>query len=292
MSYGRIADRFEKGFGLITNRSALNRAVGRLAVRLEPTYERIMEQARSRLMLSPDETGWKIGGHKAWLHVAATREESVFRITRGRGQGDAETLIGREYCGTIVRDGWIGYRAAGAFPKARSQTCLAHILRRIGDLLDLEPTPAARRWLVMLRKLLQRALRIRDRRDNAEIGPHGLMVAIGQVESQIDNLLDARLLHAGSRRLLAHLRRERHALFTFLHRDAVPATNFLAEQAIRPAVVNRKMSGGNNTPRGARTPEVLMSVFHTARKRGVDAIAVATQALRDNNTVDAILSQR
>lgn len=216
----------------------------------------------------------------------------MFKITRGRGRGDAEALIGREYGGTIVRDGWIAYRAAGAFPNARSQTCLAHLLRRIGDLLDLEPDQAAVRWLVALRKLLRRAIRIRDRRDAAVIGPHGLMVAIGQVESQIDKLLDVSLSHAGSRRLLAHLRRERHALFTFLHRDAVPATNFLAEQAIRPAVVNRKMSGGNNTPLGARTQEVLMTVLHTARKRGVDAIALATLALRDPASVDRILIRR
>jgi len=62
---------------------------------------------------------------------------------------------------------------------------------------------------------------------------------------------------------------------------AVPATNYLAEQAIRPAVVNRKMSGGNNTPRGARTQQILMTVFHTARKRGADALAIATNALRN-----------
>ncbi len=74
-------------------------------------------------------------------------------------------------------------------------------------------------------------------------------------------------------------------MFTFLYLDAVPATNFLAEQAIRPAVVNRKMSGGNNTPRGARTQEILMSVLHTARKRAADAVAIAVQALRDPASV-------
>lgn len=292
VSYARIADLFEKGFGLVTTASTMNRAVGRLGLHLEPVYERVREQVRNRPMLSPDETGWKIGGHKAWLHVAATREESFFMFSRGRGRVDAEALIGREYAGTIVRDGWIGYRGANAFPNAASQTCLAHILRRIGHLIDLAPGKAAVRWLVTLKKLLTRAIRIRDRRDSAEIGPHGLMVSIGQVESQMDRLLEECPSHAGCRRLTAHLRRERGALFTFLNRDAIPATNFLAEQAIRPAVVNRKMSGGNNTFRGAHTQEVLMTVLHTARKRGVDGIALVTQALRDPRSVDSILSSR
>lgn len=288
VSFERIADLLEKGFGLRTNRSTLNRAIARLGVRLETVYERIGAQIRSRPMLSPDETGWKIGGHKAWLHVAATREESFFRFARGRGRVEAEALIGRDYHGTIVRDGWIGYRGAGVFPQARSQTCIAHILRRIGDLIELDPGKNAILWLVRLKKVLKRALRLRDRRDEAQIGPHGLMVSIGQIESEFDRLLQRCPRHQACRRLMRHLRREREAMFTFLRRDAIPASNFLAEQAIRPAVVNRKMSGGNNTLSGAHTQEVLMTVLHTGRKRGIDFMAVATNALRDPSSADSI----
>lgn len=292
VSYGRIADLFERGFGLITSRSAVNRAVARLGSRLEPVYQRIGTQIRSRPMLSPDETGWKIGGHKAWLHVAATREESVFRFARGRGRVEAEALIGREYSGTIVRDGWIGYRGAGSFPNARSQTCLAHILRRIGDLIELEPGKRAERWLRALKDVLKRAIRVRDQRDSAEIGPDALIEAIDQVEREFDHLLKHCPRHTSCRRLRGHLQRERGAMFTFLHRDAVPASNFLAEQAIRPAVVNRKMSGGNNTETGARTQEVLMTVLHTGRKRRLDFIAIATEVLRDPTSVDRIFLDR
>lgn len=288
VSFERIADLLDKGFGLQTNRSTLNRAVARLGSRLEAVYERIGAQIRSRPMLSPDETGWKIGGHKAWLHAAATREESFYLFSRGRGRADAEALIGRDYNGTIVRDGWMGYRGAGVFPQARSQTCIAHILRRIGDLIELDPGKSAVAWLVRLKAVLKRALRVRDRRDDAQIGPHGLMVSIGQIESEFDRLLRGCPRHPSCRRLMRHLRREREAMFTFLHCDAVPASNFLAEQAIRPAVVNRKMSGGNNTLTGAHTQEVLMTVLHTGRKRGIDFIAVATNALRDSSSVDSI----
>ena len=108
VSFERIADLLDKGFGLKTSRSTLNRAVARLGSRLEAAYERIGAQIRSRPMLSPDETGWKIGGHKAWLFVASTREESFYRFSRGRGRVEAEAPIGRNYNGTIVRDGWIG----------------------------------------------------------------------------------------------------------------------------------------------------------------------------------------
>ncbi len=167
VSYGRIADIFDKGFGLVVSRSTLTRAVERLADTLEPAYRQIGQTVQSRPMLSPDETGWKIGGHKAWLHVAATREESYFKIAPGRGRAEAEELIGKDYCGTIVRDGWVAYRGENAFSKASSQTCLAHILRRIKGLIEIGPEEPALCWLAALKKLLKRAIRIRDRRDDA-----------------------------------------------------------------------------------------------------------------------------
>ena len=52
-------------------------------------YEEIGKRLRSAAMLSPDETGWKIGGSRAWLPAAATREDSFYLITRGRGTTEA-----------------------------------------------------------------------------------------------------------------------------------------------------------------------------------------------------------
>jgi transposase len=48
----------------------------------------------------------------------------------------------------------------------------------------------------------------------------------------------------------------------------IEPTNWRAEQAIRPAVVNRKVWGGNRTATGAKAQSILLSVFETAR-RGV-----------------------
>jgi len=67
------------------------------------------------------------------------------------------------------------------------------------------------------------------------------------------------------RKLAKHLYAEERALFTFLTHDGVDATNWRAEQAIRPAVVNRKVWGGNRTWRGAATQARMMSLIRTAR---------------------------
>ena len=82
------------------------------------------------------------------------------------------------------------------------------------------------------------------------------------------------------RRFAAHLRVELPALLSFLFDSTVDATNWRAEQAIRPAVVNRKVSGGNRSDRGAETQQVLASVVRTARQRGCNATNVLVEILR------------
>lgn len=58
------------------------------------------------------------------------------------------------------------------------------------------------------------------------------------------------------------------------------ATNWRAEQALRPAVVNRKVSGGNRSTRGAAAPEILSSVIQTARLRNLHPRDVIVDLLR------------
>ena len=53
---------------------------------------------------------------------------------------------------------------------------------------------------------------------------------------------------------------------------SIDATNWRAEQAIRPAVVTRKVCGGNRTRKGADTQQVLASVVRTARQRKLDKL--------------------
>ncbi len=81
-------------------------------------------------------------------------------------------------------------------------------------------------------------------------------------------------------RLAKHLRRNQKALFVFLDREDVEATNWPAEQAIRPAVVNRKSCGGNRTWRGATTQATLMSLLRTCQQQDVNSLSALTTILR------------
>jgi transposase len=131
-----------------------------------------------------------------------------------------------------------------------------------------------------VRALLLLALQLRDRYLAGEITEHGARVARGFLRRRMDDLLSAGFSNPSNGRLAAHLRRNREALFFFVDRPDVEATNWPAEQAIRPAVVNRKVWGGNRTAVGARAQAVLMSVLRTSQQRLLDPVDVFSRMLR------------
>lgn len=88
------------------------------------------------------------------------------------------------------------------------------------------------------------------------------------LQHDVDELLAGNPAHP-NRKLLKHLANEREHLLTFLTCPGVAATNWRAEQAIRPAVVNRKNWGGNRTHHGAQVQQTLMSVIRSSRQQHV-----------------------
>ncbi|MCA1677597.1 MAG: transposase [Actinobacteria bacterium] len=113
-----------------------------------------------------------------------------------------------------------------------------------------------------------------------EAKPTALAEGRAELRSRLDKLLEGNPTHAPNRRLLGHLANERENLLTFLDTPGVQATNWRAEQAIRPAVVNRKHWGGNRTWCGADTQQVLMSVIRSARQQSTDPVALLADLQR------------
>lgn len=279
LSYGKIADVFKEMADLEVSRSALCRAVARLAQAAEPSYEKLVENVRGSDVVYPDETGWRIGGRSSWLWTFVTAGQTVYRIARGRGYQDAAHVLGEGYSGLIGSDGWAPYRR---FVHAERQTCLAHLLRRCREMQEVA-TGSAAQFPSEVQALLQAALNVRDRRDSQQISLRGVKIAKGRLQARLVRLLAQEQVDPASRRLAKHLRRHENELFVFLERPEVEATNWPAEQAIRPAVVNRKSCAGNRTARGAHHQGILMSVLRTGHQRKLSPIDLLTGILSNTH---------
>ena len=275
VSFGKIATLFHQRLRLTLTRGAIVRALHRTARQAAPTYEALCQTVRGSPMVSPDETGWRVGGRLHWLWAFATPDTTVYAIRKGRGFPEAASILGADFGGVLVRDGWAPYRQ---FTRAAHQTCLAHLLRRARLLRQDHPhtrLPAA------VHGLLRQALALRDRHHAGTVSVHGLAVARGRLIAALGTVLDRTSSVADVERFAAHLTVEFPALFSFLFEPTLDATNWRAEQTLRPAVVTRKMAGGGNrSRRGAATQQVLASVLRTAHLRDLDAVPLVVDLLR------------
>lgn len=263
LPYGKTAAVLEEGFGLRVSRGGLCQAMARVARKGEPTYRALIEQIRGSPSVTPDETGWKVGGQLWWMWAFSTSQVTVYAIQPGRGFEQAAMVLGADFAGFLVRDGWSVYRQ---FLQALHQTCLAHLLRRCREMILVAGKGEAA-FPRTVQAILQEALQLRDRRETGQISDRGVAVARGRLEARLDWRLQRRYRSPRNRRLANHLLRERDALFTFLNCPGLEATNWRAEQAIRPMVVTRKVWGGNRTAEGAHAQGVLVSILRTCRQQ-------------------------
>ena len=273
LSHGKVTQLLRQRFGLAVTTSTVPRALHRAARQAQPTYAALCATIRGSPVVAPDETSWKVDGHGQWLWAFATPETTVYAIQPGRGFGAAAAILGADYAG--------GWSVTGGRRTAASPT---------PPIKPVWPICCAARatW----RATIPRPVR-RPRHDHLAAGarhprprvagvisPHGAAVARGHVLTHLFTALD----HVGSvpdmQRFAAHLSTELPALFSFLFDPAVDATNWRAEHALRPAVVNRKVCGGNRSARGAHTQQVLTSVLRTAQQRQLDASEVLVDLLR------------
>jgi transposase len=288
LSHGKARTLFERLFGIKISRAASIRGQLRLADKLRPSYGKISSHVRGSPWVVCDETGWRVEGENAWLHDFVTDRATLYWIDPTRSGEPAELILGEDYSGVMIHDGWSVY---DRFTSARHQQCLAHLLRRCGELLDVARGAAAR-FPRAVKALLQRALGFRDRYRSGMLSRRGLKVFAGRLTAELRRLVSRKPRDSGHARFSKHLEKHADELFTFLREPEVDATNWRAEQAIRPAVVNRKVWGGNRTWEGANAQSILMSVLVTCGQQGIDALEfLATNLKSEKPLVIPILGR-
>jgi transposase len=276
LSHGKVTRCLESLFGIRLSRGGSVHTVLRAADRCEPVYESIRETVRQSDWVVPDETGWRVAGYPAWLHTLVSPQATAYVIDPTRSGAVAEDILGLDYDGTMIHDGWSPY---DQFEKALHQQCLNHLLRR-ADNMAATATRGAVCFPRRVAELLRTGLDLRDRYVAGKISRHGLAVARGRLENQLSDLIFPPKTNPANETLAQHLWNHRDELFTFLRQPGLDATNWRAELAIRFGVILRKVWGGSRTWVGAWAQAVLMSVWRTCWQQARSALDFLSQLLR------------
>ena len=165
------------------------------------------------------------------------------------------------------------------FEDAVHQQCVAHVLRRARDLLATA-TRGAVRFPRQVIALFTEAIHWRNGYAPGSWTSDQLEEHREGFDDRLRRLLLRPRAVPAHATLARHLWRHFGQWFGFVFDPRVEPTNWRAEQAIRPAVVNRKVWGGNRTAAGARAQGVLMSVLETCRRQGRAVVDHVSQTLR------------
>lgn len=282
LSQGKISRFFRMFFGIKLTRGGSCQIMLRAADRCQADYQAIVKQVRQSPNIVPDETGWRVGGALAWLHAAVGCDAVgsvtavAYLISRRRGFEASSLLIGPDYEGNMTHDGYASYEQ---FILALHQSCLDHLMRRCRTMIE-QASDAAAAFPKQILALLRQSLQARDRRDAGQITPAQAGALARRLERRMQTLVAGPRRNPANDRLANHLWKRLDSLFTFLQFQGIDATNHKAEQAIRPAVVNRKVWGGNRTQAGAAAQAILMSVIFTAHRLKRDVLELMSQKLR------------
>ena len=281
LTHGKVKRLLSVLFDLTIARSTAVRSMLRTAARVQPALTEIKAEIRGSPVNNVDETGWKQSGLLKWLHVIVSPRAVLYQIG-SRGREVLQSLIGLGYRGSLIHDGYAAYQA---FWRATHQQCIAHLLKRCRELLEVA-TGGAVRFPRAVKELLQRGLAARDRYFAEELTAMGLKRIATGLTRELGDLVHPVKSHADNERFAKFLENHLDEVFPFLRNpDVVSATNNESESELRYNVIARKLSGGNRSDAGVAAQESLPSVIRTCRKLIRDPFEYLVQALTSTTPV-------
>jgi len=186
-----------------------------------------------------------------------TAEATLFALRASRGRAVLSEILGEDFEGTIVCDGWSAYPAFSG----NLQRCWAHLLREAEDVAsETAGGEAIAQRLHRLYEGLRTFLA-------ADPGPQARRRMREQARATLTGIVETAVETEAVADFLEKLERGLDHWLTFVTEPGVAPTNNAAENALREPIVLRKIIGTLRTESGRVTHETLLSLVATWRQR-------------------------
>ena len=252
-------------FGLDVSVGVLSGTQVAIGKTLAAPMAEIAAAARQAAVVHIDETGYPQQRERGWLWTLITPEVSLFRLQPQRTRAVALDLLGEQYGGIVISDRYTVY---DYLPNDQRQVCWAHLLRDFQRIAERpgEAGAIGERLLSYGRQTFK-ILHAHEAGSLSDEGYHALLSPLRRlVHLELEAGKEGD--HAPTANTCERLLKLEPALWTFTLNEAVEPTNNAAEQALRPAVIKRKLSFGTRSKAGATFLERFLSVAATCRKQG------------------------
>jgi transposase len=260
MSYERTQKALQDLHGVELSQGAINRMMGRAGRAAQEALKPIEAAVRQSVVVNSDETGARVAGRTWWHWVFCTLTAVLHVIKPSRASAVIDT---------VMADSQVEVWGSDCLPaqlkaeRPHRQLCLAHQNRDLQRVIDQYPQGW---WASAVQILFRAAISLHHLRDQLSV--QHFQTHRTRLERLCDWLLTRSPPQAQALKLHKRYLKHRHHLFVFLYRTDVEPTNNVAERALRPAVIQRKVTGGFRSQWGAEAYAALASVIDTAKLQG------------------------
>jgi transposase len=200
---------------------------------------------------------------------------TVFRQGLSRSAAAAIELLGDAFAGMVVSDRFSSYNH---LPTHQRQLCRAHLKRDLTAIAERTGTNA--QFGAQLLQLQQQLFEHWHQWKAGAADWLALQRSCQPIRLAFEQTLQ-RVVELGCQkgeqspwaktvRTCQQLANQKQALWTFLEHPGIEPTNNAAERALRPAVIQRKISHGVQSAQGALCRSRLLTVTTTLRQQGRD----------------------
>ena len=252
---GQVLNNF---YGIQLGEGTISNILNRMRKKAEPAYQAIRHKIEKSPVVGADETGSKVNGELQWMWTFQNKLVTYIFRDPSRGKAAIDKHFPDGFPSSIL----VTDRHASYFnlQTAGHQICLAHLLRNLTFLDELDPEQD---WTKRMLNLL---------RDGIQQRKHTAFNCADyqHFKDRFDNLMQEDLNECDQKfqTLQKSLVKHQNHLFTFLQNPDVPPDNNASERTIRPLKVKQKVSGMFQSDEGGDNFATLYSIAHTAQKNG------------------------
>jgi len=261
LPFQRLKECMQHFFNLDFSEGTIDNILNRMSQKAKPIYDKIQGRILRSKQVGSDETSVKVNSKKHWIWTWQTDSLTFLTTSESRGSQAIENIFPDGLPNGILNsDRWAAQLKTVA---AGHQLCIAHLLRDLKYLEQLERND----WAKRLKELLKKSLNLKKRQ--AEY-IRGDTVPL-ELEQELDILLEESIpkdINSKTLALQKSLIKHRNSIFTFLYNKETPPDNNASERAIRNVKVKQKISG--QFKKGQQKFCILRSVIDTCKKRNVD----------------------
>lgn len=255
----KITELLQTMYGIPVSEGAIASSLSQAKQFLGQQYDKLFSEIRGSPLVHADETGWRINGKNSWAWTFVTPKTTLFTIEQTRGKGIPEEKL-KHAVGVLVRDDYAGYQKL-PLPQ---QSCWAHLLRKSHEAALQEHSSEE---IKQLHKTLKDLFDLLAEDLGQPFNLKQRQELYGWYTTDIQKIINKNYTAVDAKRIQARINNQGTNLITALLYPGVPLTNNAAEKAIRPLVVTRKISGGNQSREGATIHAINMSIVETICKQ-------------------------